>query len=94
MSKNKISALPPYIGNMNDLKILKLDHNPITFPPRDVWDTDDAGRDAWLENLKRFLRQHSERSNSTQDSESGSRYLPHILTLPFAIASQGVSGML
>jgi hypothetical protein len=73
MSKNKINILPTYIGDMNDLKILKLDHNPITFPPKDIWDSDEKDKDVWLDGVKKFLRQHAERSNSTQDSESGSR---------------------
>lgn len=80
MSKNKINSLPTYIGDMNELKILKVDHNPITFPPREIWDTEETDRDAWLDGVKKFLRQHAERSNSAQDSESGSRYI-HYLSL-------------
>jgi Leucine-rich repeat (LRR) protein len=58
MSKNKITTLPAYIGDMHDLKILKLDHNPLSFPPAAVLDLDgeETDRDAWLDNLKRFLR--------------------------------------
>ncbi|KAA8900660.1 RAM signaling pathway protein-domain-containing protein [Sphaerosporella brunnea] len=99
MAKNKLSALPTYIGSMNDLKILKLDHNPITFPPREVWDTEEAGQDAWLENMKRFLRQHTERSNSTQESESGSSddddsFNPSFTRTPSFEASANESGAL
>ena len=77
MSKNKITELPTYIGDMNDLKILKLDHNPIRFPPKEVWDTEDKGRDGWLPGLQMFLRQaHAERNQSAQETESGgSRYV-------------------
>jgi hypothetical protein len=73
MSKNKINILPTYIADMKDLRILKVDNNPISFPPKEVWDvSEEADRDAWLESVKQFLRQHAERSNSTQESESGS----------------------
>lgn len=77
MSKNKIAELPTYIGDMNDLKILKLDNNPIRFPPKEVWNTDEKDRDLWLRNVKGFLRQHAERAQQqVQDTEStgGSRY--------------------
>ena len=77
MSKNKIQILPNYIGSMEDLKILKVDHNPILFPPRAIVECADDGetdRDIWLEGLKQFLRQHAERSGMAQDiEESDSR---------------------
>ena len=85
MSKNRINALPTYIGDMNDLKVLKLDQNPIAFPPKDVWDSEESDRDSWLEGVKKFLRQHAERSASTQESESGSRFafpLEHLNLFP------------
>lgn len=73
MSKNRIGVLPSYIGDMNELKILKLDHNPILFPPKDVLENEEADKDAWLENVKRFLKQHAEKPSPLQDTESGSR---------------------
>ncbi|KAL7275971.1 RAM signaling network component [Rhizina undulata] len=72
MSKNKINILPTYICEMNDLKILKLDHNPIVFPPKEILEGAEPDRDVWLGNVKKFLRQHAERSGSMQDTESGS----------------------
>ncbi|KAI5813562.1 RAM signaling pathway protein-domain-containing protein [Pyronema omphalodes] len=80
LSKNKINALPTYIADMNQLKILKLDHNPLTFPPKTVWDkpesansTNEDTRSAWLDGVKKFLRQHTERpASTTQESELGS----------------------
>jgi Leucine-rich repeat (LRR) protein len=74
MSKNKISRLPTYIADMKNLKVLKLDHNPITFPPKEIWEAEEKDRDAaWMDSVKDFLRQHAERSKSSQDTESGSR---------------------
>ncbi|KAI5778241.1 RAM signaling pathway protein-domain-containing protein [Geopyxis carbonaria] len=71
MSKNKINILPTYIGDMKELKILKLDHNPIVFPPKEIYEKEESDRDAWLDGVKRFLRQHAERSKESQDNESG-----------------------
>ena len=73
MSKNKINVIPTYIGDMSDLKVLTLDHNPITFPPKEIWDTEETNKETWLDGVKKFLRQHAERANSVQESESGSR---------------------
>lgn len=75
LSKNKLSVLPTYIADMKDLKILKLDHNNIVFPPREIWDVEESHKDMPpIEPIQRFLRQHAEK-NATQDTESGgSRY--------------------
>lgn len=70
MSKNKISVLPTYIADMKELKILKLDHNPIIYPPRDVWDVDDASRDTLVHVVQQFLRQDLEKQNAAHDTES------------------------
>lgn len=83
MSKNRLQVLPTYIGDMHDLKILKIDHNPIVFPPKDVLDSAGDGedfRDMRLEQIKKFLRQHAERAGSMHDTESGSRY-----TIPLTV---------
>lgn len=75
MSKNMIEHLPTYIGRMQDLKILKIDHNPIAFPPRDVLELAGEGedfRDTRLELIKRYLR--NAENKGTEDIESGSRY--------------------
>jgi len=61
---------------MDELKVLKLDHNPITYPPEDVigYGTFEAERDGWIDDLKRYLREHAEKPNIVDDIEdSGSR---------------------
>jgi hypothetical protein len=69
MGKNKITVLPNYIGAMPNLTILKLHHNPIVFPPQDLLTKDDATDDeAWLEVIKRFLRQHAEKVGTGSES--------------------------
>lgn len=75
MSKNLIERLPTYIGRMQDLKILKIDHNPISFPPTDVLKLAGEGedfRDTRLDLIKRYLR--NAENKETVDTESVSRY--------------------
>lgn len=75
MSKNMIEQLPTYIGRMQDLKILKIDHNPVSFPPRDVLELAGEGedfRDTRLELIKRYLR--NAENKGKEETESGSRY--------------------
>lgn len=74
MSKNSITELPTYIGDMTELKILKIDQNPIRFPPRDVLDLAGEGedfRDTRLDIIKRYLR--NAESDNTRGMESDSR---------------------
>ena len=64
---------------MEDLKILKLDHNPIAFPPREILgyeDDTDVEKDVWLEELKHYLRKHAEKPKATRqtDDSGDSRY--------------------
>jgi hypothetical protein len=73
MSKNRLTTLPSYIADMKDLKILKVDHNPLVFPPKEIWDISEPDKDVWLDGVKRFLRQQAERSSSRQNTETGSR---------------------
>ena len=48
---------------MKDLQYLKLDNNPIHFPPKSVYNMPrEEGKDVmlpWLESLKEYLRKHS-----------------------------------
>lgn len=59
---------------MAELKILKIDQNPIRFPPRDVLDLAGEGedfRDTRLDKIKRYLR--NAESDNTRAIESDSR---------------------
>ena len=46
---------------MKDLHYLKLDNNPIQFPPKSIYNPKGEDKDMlpWLENLKDYLRKHS-----------------------------------
>lgn len=72
VSKNRLEVLPSYIGDMKELRILKIDHNPVVFPPVEItsYEGGEDGMDAWLMNIKSFLRSHKERhERSPEDSE-------------------------
>lgn len=36
MAKNRIKRLPYYMSQMTQLKVLKLDHNPLEWPPKEI----------------------------------------------------------
>jgi hypothetical protein len=72
ISKNRIETLPSYIGHMNELRILKIDHNPVVFPPPEVTahEGGEDSMDEWLVNLKGYLRSyHGSLDKSADDSD-------------------------
>ena len=80
---NRVTELPAYIADMDELQLLKVDHNPIQYPPKEVWNRkpdEDPEKEkqavkVWLANLKEYLRQNTPRSHgysaSVHDTESG-----------------------
>jgi hypothetical protein len=63
ISKNQIKIIPKYFADMKDLQYLKIDYNPIKFPPK-VIHVMPKGEDKdmmipWLDNFKKYLRQNS-----------------------------------
>lgn len=79
MARNLITRLPVYFTDFEWLRVLKLEGNPITWPPPDVWNREklDAEDDAqhWLNELKAWLLVNSEDEiHETQDVTKNSRY--------------------
>lgn len=66
LSRNRLKALPAYIGTMADLRVLKIDGNPLVYPPRHISEQpqqqqqqasgDAARHDEWLVKLQEYLR--------------------------------------
>ncbi|ORY06740.1 hypothetical protein K493DRAFT_333049 [Basidiobolus meristosporus CBS 931.73] len=82
IARNRIKELPFCIGRMEDLQVLKIEHNPITFPPRHITQSNHNSGE-WLENLKEYLREHSDtpdyveevvEENSTDDGSLMEHY--------------------
>jgi len=55
ISKNRIETIPAYVGEMSQLQFLKIEQNPITFPPPEIVEFSGQDMDGWLNNLKSFL---------------------------------------
>src|SRR5437899_9575775 len=85
VQRNRIQELPLCLGDMNSLQVLKLESNPITFPPQEVLGIreTDMPSGAASENeqdviitaqVKRFLKQ---KAMDKPETESGneSRYI-------------------
>lgn len=80
MARNLITRLPVYLTEFERLRVLKLEGNPITWPPPDVWNREklDAEDDAqlWLNELKAWLLVHSENEIPEYDDVTkNSRYV-------------------
>ncbi|GBC02057.1 hypothetical protein RclHR1_04430007 [Rhizophagus clarus] len=77
LSKNKIEQVPLYIADMKDLQYLKLDGNQkLRFPPKSVCNMQKGGEGegkeimkSWLENLKDYLRKHSNNFSLNKEVE-------------------------
>lgn len=58
MSRNRIEVIPAYVGDMAQLQFLKIEQNPLTFPPSDIVDHSGEDMEGWLSRLKAFLSSH------------------------------------
>src|ERR1700761_3019491 len=62
MSRNRLTSLPAYLSTFYKLTVLKVDHNPIMWPPADIMELPPDSEDptvmqGWLANVKRWLEQ-------------------------------------
>lgn len=78
MQKNRVERLPVSMGDMNNLIVIKVDDNPLIFPPTEIWrDHPAAGRPgdgapekqekqmlATAARIKKWLKQQSQKNNS------------------------------
>jgi hypothetical protein len=77
IQRNKIERLPTTLGDMHRLRVLKVDENPLIFPPPEIWKDDEetaalAGEKAMLHTtarIKKFLKQQGNSSNSRSKPE-------------------------
>jgi len=75
ISKNRIERLPLCLGDMGSLRVLKVDGNPLIFPPSDVYSIKDDAPSPANENekeavitaqVKKYLRQISVQKSNRQ----------------------------
>jgi len=78
IAKNKIEELPVCLGDINSLQVLKLDGNPLAFPPPDVCTIKDGAPAPANENerdsviatqVKRFMRQQASKERQRVETE-------------------------
>jgi hypothetical protein len=58
LSRNKITRIPGYFIDFCELDVLKVDHNPIEWPPKYVMETADGGRE-WITFMQKWMRNNS-----------------------------------
>ncbi|KAG2048777.1 hypothetical protein BDR06DRAFT_962235 [Suillus hirtellus] len=58
LSRNKITRIPGYFADFRELDVLKVDHNPIEWPPKNVMVTPDGGRE-WITFMQKWMRNNS-----------------------------------
>jgi len=58
LSRNKITRIPGYFTDFRELDVLKVDHNPIEWPPKNVMGTPDGGRE-WIAYMQKWIRNNS-----------------------------------
>jgi len=92
IAKNRIKRLPTWFTSMSHLKVLKLDHNPLEWPPKEITAFQTTGSisgaplskqeeademQRWLPALMRWLRDNRDREmEREQDREKEKRRKP------------------
>lgn len=59
LQRNKITRVPGYFTEFRDLDVLKVDHNPIEWPPKYVMETTDGGK-GWITFMQKWMRNSSQ----------------------------------
>lgn len=59
LQRNKITRVPGYFTDFHDLDVLKVDRNPIEWPPKYVMETTDGGRE-WITFMQKWIRNNSQ----------------------------------
>ena len=65
LAKNQLTMLPTYIAGFHNLRVFKLDSNPIVWPPSEVWSTsgvlegNEESLRSWLTSLQSWIATHA-----------------------------------
>lgn len=68
-TRNKVERIPTYFAEFNRLRMLKIEHNPIDWPPGRVLRRTEDGDEAmehWIRDLQAWLRANPEDEHLTQ----------------------------
>ncbi|KAI8998457.1 RAM signaling pathway protein-domain-containing protein [Trametes punicea] len=74
LTRNKLHRLPPYLAQFRQLSLLKVDQNPLEWPPQSVLETpmnlDDPNvMDEWIRHLQTWLEEQSTGASERKDSD-------------------------
>jgi hypothetical protein len=58
LQRNKITHVPGYFTEFHDLDVLKVDHNPIEWPPKSVMGTADGGK-VWIAFMQKWMKNNA-----------------------------------
>ena len=80
IAKNRVKRLPVYFSQMHQLKVLKLDHNPLEWPPKDITIFPMADLSASVNGVEsEGRRTGSSSSTQVEDAEEMQRWLPNLV---------------
>jgi len=78
LAKNQLTVLPTYIAAFHNLRVFKLDSNPLVWPPPEVWGTgdvlegDEESIRSWLTTLQSWIATHAaEMQQPSLEAEDG-----------------------
>ncbi|KAA1471075.1 hypothetical protein DENSPDRAFT_837000 [Dentipellis sp. KUC8613] len=66
--KNRITKLPPYLVQFKKLNILRIEANPLEWPPKSVTDGQEPSKD-WVKSLQRWIEDNSPASEHRKLSD-------------------------
>lgn len=72
MSRNRLRRLPNYVAYLTTLRVLKLDHNPVVWPPRDLITFTDASAPADDDDVDPQMRFQEESTARTRTRTASS----------------------
>src|SRR5258706_362039 len=81
IGRNRITSLPQYFPDFRDLSLFKVADNPITWPPNQIINgpedsTKQREVQEWIENIKRWMLEHSDVSGPLSDPLTQESYSP------------------
>jgi hypothetical protein len=76
LTRNKITRLPTYLAQFQDLDLLQVEKNPIEWPPKQVMESFGNVADVqygkeWVQNLQNWLESENVKEQDFEDSGYG-----------------------
>lgn len=105
LSRNKISRLPTYLPQFHKLEVLRVDRNPVEWPPKAIMElpgsNDLSLMKEWIQNVQNWIETESSRGQSEDvlyhDGDSFDRNMLVFMTLDhvplltlFKVTNRGV----